>query len=112
MQQLKEDIIKILVEKNNSISNKLIENIELFELPELEELKLILEQTCTKRLKEAAEYKNTQLNSTLDKITEIWTRVYELDREYKQKLIENTIAYDYEDIEKDIEISLEKAYVS
>lgn len=112
MDELQLNVIKLLEEKNNPISNKIIEEIELFSEQELSELKLMLEQTCTEKLKQALDYKNQQLNNTLDKITEIWTRVYELDKHYKQKLIEDRIVNDIEEIEDNIELSLEQAYIS
>lgn len=115
MNELQLSVITLLEAKDNSISNKIIEEIGLFSEQELLELKLMLEQTCTDKLKQALDYKNEQLTNTIDKITEIWTKVYELDKHYKQKLIEDTITEDFEDItkiEEDIELNLEQAYIN
>jgi len=112
MNELQLSVITLLEQKNNSTSRKIIEEIELFSEQELKELKLMLEQTSIERLKEALDYKENQLQSTIDKITEIWTRVYELDKYYKQQLLENTIKEDIDDIEENIEFNLEQAYVN
>lgn len=112
MNELQLHVVKLLEAKNNSTSKKIIEDIELFSMQELQELRLMLEQTDIEKLKQALDYKNEQLNSTIDKINEIWTKVYELDRYYKQKLIEDRIVEDIEQIDRDIEFNLEQAYVN
>jgi len=71
MNKLQLSVITLLEAKNNSTSQKIIEEIELFSDQELIELKLMLEQTCTDKLKQALDYKNEQLKNTIDKITEI-----------------------------------------
>ena len=82
---LRKEIIDILKIKNNTISLQIIEVIEIFNVEELIELKLILKQDNPDKLKEALIYKHWLLEKTLDKIINMQKEFHQIKNEYESK---------------------------
>jgi spore coat protein CotH len=83
---IKQELIKILWEKNSPIFETIIQNIDLFNETELNQIYLILHQTDIEKLKELFLYQNSQSKAILDRIINI---AQELN--HVEKHIENNI---------------------
>jgi hypothetical protein len=82
---LKEEIIDILQKKNNEISLQIIEVIDIFDEPELLELKAILSQEDPEKLKEALIYKHSLFQKTMDKIISLQKEFHQIKSECDEK---------------------------
>ena len=90
---LKQEVLNLLKQKNNAISNKIIEEIDFFDEQELYELKIFLGDLPSEKLKEAWKYKTDQFMATIDKINNIWFQLKKIEkdlilREEKKELSE------------------------
>lgn len=82
MQRLREDIIRLLREKELKITKTIIENIDIFNREELKQLYLIINQDDPEKLKELLIYqKNNSLNA-LDRIMELNKQALKLEKDY------------------------------
>ncbi len=82
---LKEEIINILQTKNNEISLQIIEVIDIFDEHELLELKAILSQVDSEKLKEALIYKHSLFEKTIDKIITLQKEFHQIKNECDEK---------------------------
>lgn len=81
MNEIKEKLLEILKNKQNKLTDKIIQNIDLFDEKEVYEMYLILHQTDVEKLKEAWHYKNNMLLKTIDKINMIWFEINKIEKE-------------------------------
>lgn len=85
---LRKEVIDILQIKNNEISLQIIEVIDIFDDHELLELKIILIQTDTEKLKEALLYKHSLFEKTIDKIVTLQKEFHKIKKEFDENKIE------------------------
>lgn len=71
MDETKQKLLELLEAKGNKLTDKIIQNLDLFDEKEVYEMYLIMVQTDVEKLKEAWHYKNNMLLKTIDKINMI-----------------------------------------
>ena len=82
---LRQEVIDILHKKNNDISLQIIEVIDIFNDDELLELKAILSQEDSEKLKEALLYKHSIFQKTIDKIITLQKEFSEIKKKCEEK---------------------------